>query len=235
MNNKETITEPQKNTFSSLSRRNFLGLTGGLLAAGALLDSCSKADDGGSSGIVLTKNDIGVLNYAYTLEQLEAAFYTELTTRSFYTGITTDEKLRLSEIRDHEIAHREFFKKAIGTKAIPSLSFDFSSVDFTSRDSVLQTARTLEDLGISAYNGAGQLIEDAQYLLLAGKIVSVEARHAAYIRELLSVGTFASAYSGIDYQFDAFNGMENSKSPDVVLAAASTYIKTPIVNNLPLS
>lgn len=235
MNNNETSIEPQKNMLNNLSRRNFLGLTGGLLAAGVVLDSCSKDDDGGSTGVVLTKNDIGVLNYAYALEQMEAAFYAELTTRGFYASITADEKLRLSEIRDHEITHREFFKKLVGTKAIPALSFDFSSVNFSSRDSVLQTARILEDMAVSAYNGAGQLIEDPQYLLLAAKIASVEARHAACIRELLAPGTFASAYNGIDYQFDAFNAMESSKTPDVILAAASTYIKTPIVNNLPLS
>ena len=234
MDNKETIIEPRKSTLNSFSRRNFLGLTGGLLAAGVLLDSCNK-DDNYATGIVLANNDLGILNYAYALEQLEAAFYSEVIKRGFYSNIPADEKLRLTEIRDHEIAHREFFKAAIGTKAIPALSFDFSTVDFGSRESVLQTARTLEDLGVSAYNGAGQLIQDAQYLVLAGKIVSVEARHAAYIRELLAAGTFASAYSGIDYQFDAFNGLEKSKSPDVVLAAASTFIKTPLVNNLPTS
>ena len=51
-------------------------------------------------------------------------------------------------------------------------------MDFNSRDSVLKTARTFEDLGVAAYNGAGQLLERGEYLLLAGKIVSVEARHA---------------------------------------------------------
>lgn len=235
MNKKETIIEPQKNKLDNFSRRRFLGLTGGLLAAGVMLDSCSKDDNSGSTGVVLTKNDIGVLNYAYALEQMEAAFYTELTKRGFYPEITADEKLRLSEIHNHDTAHRELLKALTGTKAIPTLSFDFSSVNFTGRDSVLQAARTLKDLSVSAYNGAARLVESAQYVLLIAKIASVEARHSAYIRELLKTNSFSSAYGTLDYQFDAFNGMENSKSPDVVLAAASTYIKTPIVNNLPLS
>ena len=64
---------------------------------------------------------------------------------------------------------------------------------------MLGTARAFEDLGVSAYNGAGRFIKSADYLLIAGKVVSVEARHAAVIRALLAPGTdsFANfAYSG---------------------------------------
>ena len=82
----------------------------------------------------------GILNYAYALEQLEAAFYTKVA-QSFYSGITEKERTYLEDIRDHEVAHREFFKSALGDKAIRSLELDFSTINFSSRDSVLGTAK----------------------------------------------------------------------------------------------
>ena len=93
---------------------------------------------------------------------------------------------------------------------------------------MLATAKAFEDLGVSAYNGAGRLIQTDDYLVLAGKIVSVEARHAAWIRDVISSGTFAD-----DTVFDA-NGLDDSKKPTEVLDIAKTYIKTPInAINLP--
>lgn len=128
------------------------------------------------------------------------------------------------------MAHREFFKNALGSKAIPALEVDFSTINFGSRDSVLGTAKAFEDLGVSAYNGAGKLITDPTYLVLAGKIVSVEARHAAYIRDLISPGSFADSTV-----IDA-NGLDKSRTPMEVLAIAGTYIKTKIdASNLPTS
>ncbi|MDQ6608623.1 MAG: ferritin-like domain-containing protein, partial [Bacteroidota bacterium] len=167
-----------------------------------------------------------ILNYAYALEQLEAAFYTQVVATP-YTGISADERIFMTDIRDHEIAHREFFKAALSSNAIQGLEVDFSSINFTSRDSVLGTAKAFEDLGVSAYDGAGYLFQDANYLLLAGKIVSVEARHAALIRELITLNTF------LGDQVDA-SSVNISRTPAEVLAIAGTYIKTKInASNLP--
>lgn len=212
---------------SGMSRRRFFGFAGGLAGAGLVLGAvgCKKDDD--DDGVNLGSGDTGILNYAYALEQLEAAFYIQVIATP-YTNMTPDEKTRLTEIRDHEIAHREFFKAALAGNAIVALEVDFSTIDFTSKTSVLSTAKAFEDLGVSAYNGAGQLIKDLNYLGLAGKIVSVEARHAAYIRDLIENGTFAGS-DVIDG-----NGLEMSKSPAQVLAVASKYLKTKInANNLP--
>jgi hypothetical protein len=205
-----------------LSRRKFFGYAG--VASAAMLAACDKKNE--DNGVDLGSGDIGLLNYAYALEQLEAAFYTQVV-QSFYTGATNDEKAFLTDIRDHEIAHREFFKNAIGGSKIPDLEVDFSSINFTSRDSVLGTAKAFEDLGVSAYDGAGYLFKNATYLLLAGKIVSVEARHAALIRELITANTF------LGDQVDA-NSVNISRTPMEVLAIADTYIKTKInASNLP--
>lgn len=216
----------------SVNRRKFLKFSGITAASAALLIAGCDDDDkpNTNKGVDLGSGDVGILNYAYALEQLEAAFYIQVM-QSPFSGMTAVETSFLTDIRDHEIAHREFFKNAITAAApsmiIPALEVDFSSINFGNRSSVLGTAQAFEDLGVSAYDGAGYLLKDANYLLLAGKIVSVEARHAALIRELLAVNSF------LGDQVDA-NSVNISRTPAEVLAIADTYIKTTInASNLP--
>ncbi|MCQ8780902.1 ferritin-like domain-containing protein [Mangrovibrevibacter kandeliae] len=218
-------------------RRKFLKLSSaavvGMLAAGLDISDLSLGDalaaaPGGSrmaadGSIDLGMGDVGILNYAYALEQLEAAFYTQVT-RTPYRRMSSAERHILRDIRDHEIAHRDFFRAALGRNAIPALTVDFSKVDFGSRDSVLTTARTFEDLGVAAYNGGGQYLKKPEYLLLAGKIVSVEARHAATIRDLIA--PFSSAFAGDDVV--GIGGLDEAKSPSEVLSAARPFIRTPV-------
>lgn len=215
---------------ASVSRRNFLGYIGGASALILTAAACKK--DGApasNTGVDLGSGDVGVLNYAYALEQIEAAFYTKVF-QSVYSGISASENALLGDIRDHEVAHREFFKNALGAKAIPALELDFSTINFGNRDSVLGAAKAFEDLGVTAYNGAGKLLVSADYLTLAGKIVSVEARHAAYIRDLISLGSFAD-----NTALDA-NGLDMSRTPAEVLAIAGAYVKTKLnASNLPTS
>jgi len=220
------------------SRRKFLrfsSLVGAsaLVIGGSTLAGCSRDDDGTTEGVNLGSGDTGVLNYAYALEQLEAAFYTQVMATPF-SGMTTLESEYLKDIRDHEIAHREFFKAALGSNAIQGLEVNFSSINFTSRDSVLATAKAFEDLGVAAYNGAGKLLTSTDYLTLAGKIVSVEARHAALIRDLISNGSFSDLASLAPLGANNTNGLDGALNPPDVLAIASTYVKTKInASNLP--
>jgi hypothetical protein len=157
-----------------------------------------------------------------------------------YSGMTALEREFLLDIRDHEIAHREFFKNAITAAAptaiIPGLEVNFSSINFSSRDSVLTTARTFEDLGVAAYNGAGKLLTSTTFLLLAGKIVSVEARHAALIRELLAPNTFADLASLTAFGANTTAALDGALNPPQVLQLAAPFIKTKInASNLPTS
>jgi hypothetical protein len=219
------------------SRRTFLqwsGLTIGVVALGCSDNNGPNPQPGGD--VNLGTGDTGVLNYAYALEQLEAAFYTQVVA-SFYSGASADEQTLLTDIKNHEVIHRDFLKAALGTAAIADLTVDFTSINFADRASVLGAAKTFEDLGVSAYNGAGQLLTSADYLLIAGKIVSVEARHAAAIRDLLvpksnAVGSFAG-----DDTVDATTGLEiPERTPTVVLTAADTYVVTTInASGLPTS
>ena len=214
----------------AVSRRGFLSYSTLFIGGAAMvLPACKKDKNGDKDAVDLGSGDTGILNYAYALEQLEAAFYVRVLT-SPYSGGSAAEMSLMADIRDHEIAHREFFKNALGSNAIQDLTPDFSSIDFSSRASVLATAKAFEDLGVSAYNGAGKLLVSGDFLLLAGKIVSVEARHAAYIRELISPNTFADG-TVVDS-----NGLEMSKNPPEVAAVANTFLSTKIsASNLPTS
>ena len=220
----------------AMHRRNFLRVAGASAATAsvlATLTACEKdyTDDNqppANLGVNLGAGDVGILNYAFALEQLEAAFYTQVIQTPF-SGITAAETALLTDIRDHEVAHREFFRTALGESGIGFLDINLSSINFSDRTSVLTAARTFEDLGVAAYNGAGRLITTPEYLTLAGKIVSVEARHAAYIRNLLSPGSFADGTV-----VEPATGLEISKDPATVLAAAQPFFRTRIVaDNLP--
>lgn len=230
---------PVERVLSPVNRRFFLRSAGVAAVTGsALLAGCTLQDHPALSGgsIDLGSGDIGILNYAYALEQLEAAFYTVVVDNFNRSDFSTMEKRLLMDIRDHEIIHREFFKAALGSAAIPTLTLaqlNFSSIDFTKRASVLGTAAVLEDTGVKAYNGAGKLIKSAEYLLLAGKIVSVEARHAAYIR--YAINAVSANFAGDDV-VEPVNGLDGAVAPRMILEAIKPFLAAGVVitgNNLP--
>ncbi len=170
-----------------------------------------------SGAVDLGAGDVGIMNYAFALEQNELAFLKQVLANPF-GGITADERRIFQELHDQEVVHNEFFKAMLGARAIPALQTDFSKVNFTKRDSVLETAMTLADLGTSAYNGAGKLLVDPVNLAIAGKIVSVEARHASVIRDLVKP---RSGYFAPD-------ALDPAREPAEVLKIASAFVKTPI-------
>jgi len=217
---------------SRASRRSFLKFAGiggvALVAAG-----CDSDDPDPVDPAVVTldfSNDFGVLNYAYALEQLEAAFYaTVIGDAAFSSTFDADEQAILRDLAAHEGIHRDFLMAAIagaGGTPIPGLTPNFDSIDFGSRASVLGTAQVFEDLGVAAYNGAGQYISQSDagrtYLTIAGKIVSVEARHASVVAGLLEDNAIAA--NGI---IDS-NGLDRALAPGDVLAAAADFIRDDI-------
>lgn len=225
---KKTISVSSGAATLDTNRRNFLKLSGvGLALAGLTLVGCNDDDftiiDNGVFD--LGTGDVGVLNYAYALEQLEADFYSKVV-NSFYTGISDAEKQVLTDLYHHEVIHRDFFKAAISgatSNVLPTLEFQYPNVDFKSKASVLATAKALEDTGVAAYNGAGKYITNPDYLVLAGKIVSVEARHAAAIRDLINPKS--ADFSGDDV-INAM-GLDLAKEPKDIVTAAGGFIKTP--------
>lgn len=226
------------------NRRSFLKLSGlTLVGAGLVLAGCSDNDNdnndmpdntlpGIKNGVFdLGSGDFGVLTYAYALEQLEADFYTKVVNASgFNTTFNDIERQVLTDLYHHEVIHRDFFKAALsgalpdpGSQLLPSLAFNYGSMNFNSRTEVLATAKALEDTGVAAYNGAGKLIKSPDYLLLAGKIVSVEARHASAIRSLINPNS--SDFAGDDV-INTSTGLDVAKDPSKILPIAGGFITT---------
>ncbi|MFD1257622.1 ferritin-like domain-containing protein [Mucilaginibacter terrae] len=218
----KTTTQENIVANEGMARRSFLKFAGaGAIAAGVLATAASCQKHGGVVGdptnIDLGTGDIAVLNYAYALEQLEAAFYIQVIATP-YTGMTATERAMLTDIRDHEVIHRDFFKTALAGNAIPGLTPNFSKINFADKASVLGAAKAFEDLGVAAYNGVGYRIQTLDYLVLAGKIVSVEARHAAYIRFLLGQPFLDSTV------VTTTTSIEISMTPAQVLPVANSFL-----------
>ena len=126
--------------------------------------------------------DLEILNFALTLEYLEAAFYAQALKDT--PKLSSDVKKLAKEIRDNEDEHVDALKSTIegaGGEAVAAPKVDFGAA-FKSEESFLKLAMTLEDTGVSAYNGAAPQIEMVEILAAAGGIVQIEARHAALIR-----------------------------------------------------
>lgn len=217
-----------------LNRRSFLKVAGFGAAALAMTTvvGCNDNDDvvTPSNTIDLGSGDTGVLNYAYALEQLEAAFYEKVVMTGTATGLSTEEMAIFTDIKNHEVIHREFFSNALGSnaKTLTSAQVNFSAINFNNRTSILTTAKAFEDLGVSAYNGAGKYLTNADFLLAAGKIVSVEARHAAVIRNIINPKS--ADFAGDDVVAPD-TGLDMAKEPSAVLAVANKYLYVTLTAN----
>lgn len=160
------------------SRADFLkkamAAGGGLAGGGALLGLLA------TEGRAQTATDVSILNFALTLEELEAAFYREAVAGGALTGRT----LRFARVTGaHEDAHVAFLRQALGSAAIARPQFNFMGTT-TNSQQFIATAVTLEETGVAAYKGQAPLIETPAVLGAALTIHSVEARHAAWVRRI---------------------------------------------------
>jgi hypothetical protein len=180
---RETAAEAQRH-----SRRGFLrtsGLAiGGAAVAGGLLPGAALAASP-------PKGDIAILNFALTLEYLESAFYASALKHAGLTG----EHMRLARtVHQHESAHVAALRKALGSKAVKRPTFDFGSA-VTSQGAFTATAITLEDTGVQAYQGQTPFIRSNAIFKAAISIHPVEARHAAWIRNLAGQSPAPAAFN----------------------------------------
>ena len=220
--------------YAPIKRRSFFMYAGATAGATALvLAGCSKNDDNQPGLTDVGSGDAGILNYAYALEQLEAAFYAQIRMSSYYNAASTPAPIKqvFDDLALHEAIHRDFLKAAIQANNITPLKDlqpDFGTIDFSTLNGILTAARTFEDTGVAAYNGAGRYITSNTYLGLAGKIVSVEARHAALIRDMITYNSFVD------------NTVVNTFTPTLPAPAtgyvgAGTASSTPGANGAPMA
>lgn len=150
---------------------------GGTLAAGGIVVA-------GLPGIARSatspEKDLEILDFALRLERLQKAFYDEAVASSGVTGKLHD---FATVVAAHEREHVKYLEGALGSKASASPTFTFGGV-FASDDSFATAAATLEDLGVAAYNGQAANLTPKS-LAAAAQIVSVDARHAAWIRSIV--------------------------------------------------
>jgi rubrerythrin len=151
----------------------------GALAAGAVYGALAVGPFVGRALAMSESGDVGILNFALTLEYLEAAFYKEAKSRAKAGGeLKSLIDLVGRDEEEHVGALTETIKK-LGGKPVAEPKFDFP---YSGTAGFLKLAQTFEDTGVSAYNGAAPQIKSSEVLEAAGSIVQVEARHAAAIR-----------------------------------------------------
>jgi hypothetical protein len=167
---------------AELLKRGALG-GGAIIGAASLLGAIPGAAFASSKGGVKASSDVDILNFALTLEFLEAAFYAEALKKGALKGPT----LAFAKVvAKDEAQHVAFLKSALGAKAVAKPTFDFKGTTAASK-SFQATAIVLEDTGVSAYAGAAPMIANKKTLSAALSVHSVEARHAAWIRNIVGM------------------------------------------------
>ncbi len=232
------------------SRRGFVQMLGAGGAA-AMVASCDSdtinvpiqpggpGGGGGGGGVVPVtgvsfdlRTDAGFLRLVQVLEEVEAAFYTAVVASSnFNTFFPAEERELFIDLRDAEILHLEVVRAGLGSQAVPSLRNNINMTTLNtflaSRASIIAAARGFETLGVSGLNGSGKYLQDARNLLFAGKVVSVEGRHLAALRDIsIPAGTANTAFASDD-TIDAMGRDIKLEASVVVARAAATNILLP--------
>ena len=186
----------------------------GALAAGAVYGALAvgpflkKAMAQGEA----SQGDLDILNYALTLEYLEAAFYEQAISDLKPSGDLGSLVETISSDENEHVKALEATISDLGGEPVKAPEVDFGDA-FASEDSFLELAQTFEDTGVSAYNGAAPDIESKELLATAGGIVQVEARHAAAIRLLRG-------------ELPADAAFDKSLTMDEVLKAVQPFVKS---------
>ena len=194
---------------SESDRRNFLKYAG-IVGVGATLVAAGTRTPFASAQNA--QGDIDILNYALTLEFLEANFYKQ----GVDAGILSGRELALvTPIRNHEQAHVSVLSSTItdlGGKPVKEPKLQFPGNTFKDKATFLKTASTLEELGVVAYQGQVTNIKSVDLLVAAGSIAGVESRHAAILADLTGGDPFPSP-------------VEDNKPMSFVLQRAKPFIK----------
>jgi hypothetical protein len=189
---------------TSGNRRDFLrftGLSGLVVLLPAALAGCGNGEGGltGRGGDIITfdfQSETDVLRFASALEDLEGQIYDRVVENIGSSGLSAAEQALVAEFQQNELSHRAWFRGVLGSNYVETTPV-FSRVDFGSRDGVLATLQTFCDNGVSAYNGSGRYLSTLN-LAIAGKLVSVEARQAAALRDLRFPNNGAQGFAGDD-------------------------------------
>jgi hypothetical protein len=176
---RETAERVDSNTRAAFLKKAGIGgaaIVGGASVVGALPSL--------AFGAGFPASDIAILNFALTLEYLEAEFYAQGKKNNVGNG-NGDLTAFVNTVAAHEAAHVAFLRSALGRKAVAKPTFEFRDT-VTNQQKFQATAQVLEDTGVAAYLGQAGNIKSKKILAAAASILPVEARHAAWIRDINS-------------------------------------------------
>jgi len=179
------LAEARDAAETALSRRRLLGAS--VAAAGTLF---AVRATGAEAAGGLPASDVHILNFALVLEYLQASFYTEAERSHALSGKAAQ---AASVVGATERAHVEAFRKLLGSRAVKRPLFDFQGTT-EQQQAFLKTAVAFEDLAVAAYKGQAPKLKSDAVLAAAVGIHSVEARHAAWMRELFGITPAVNAF-----------------------------------------
>jgi hypothetical protein len=179
----ETAESAQRHSRRAFLRSSGLAV-GGAAVAGGLLPAARAV-------AATPKGDVAILNFALTLEYLESAFYASALK---HAGLTGEHQRLARTVHAHEAAHVQALEQALGSAAVKRPSFDFGPA-VQSQGAFTSTAIVLEDTGVQAYQGQAPFIESNAIFKAAISIHPVEARHAAWVRNLGGMSPAPEAFN----------------------------------------
>jgi ferritin-like protein len=190
----DAVKETAVEAVSGDTRASFLKKAGvgvGAVAAGGAFAGALPAI---ARGAAIPASDIAILNFALTLEFLEAAFYRQAVRKGHLHG---DTKVFAGIVAKHEAVHVKTLKSVLGSKAVKSPKFDFKGTNLH-QGSFQKTAFALENTGVHAYLGQAGNLKTGALLAAAASIVTVEARHAALIAQIMGKEHMATPDGAFD-------------------------------------
>lgn len=224
---KNVTPDNETSAVPGVSRRRFLGYAGGLAGAGLLVASCEKENTvtEPANVIDLGINDEGLLNLLLVLQQVEADFYKAVLANP-YSAMTPMEKEYFTDMEKHEIAHRELLRNYLKSRGSVVTTNFADTVDFSNKRSVLETAELIENQVVASMNEISRLLVSVEHVAIVLKMSSLEARHAATISNMLSMGAYFNT-------LDA-TGSEQGSLPSNTINTINRFLATKVSgNNLP--
>ncbi len=185
------------------------------------------------------RTDAGIFRLTHTLEIVERAFYTSVITKAdFASMFNADEREVLMDLRNAETIHEAFLRNALGSMAVPDFSSRLNTTTLSTiladKTRILATARLLEHTGVATLNGAGKYLKDGRNLLVAGKFASVEARHAAALRDIAPPAgvNAATAFAGDDIIDANGRDVKNEAPAALTRVKAQNVVAEPLNSNI---
>jgi len=185
----ETAEKVDSHTRAAFFRKAGIGV-GAVMGGSAILGALPSIAGARPMVSDATAGDVAILNFALTLEYLEAAFYDEAVSKGKFPGKVGR---FASIVSGHENAHVGFLQGALGSAAVKKPNFDFKGTT-TNLAKFKATSQVLEDTGVAAYLGQVGNISSKKILAAAGSILPIEARHAGWIRDINGVPGAPTAF-----------------------------------------